>query len=114
MDGLALLVEAHAAGLTVMSDGDRLVIAGPRAAGPVAVRLLDAKPLVLVALTQKPTCKPLDEVISEDMALKHDRAEIENRVERLIARAALPGATPLDRVIAADWTAIQQCGRDPP
>lgn len=106
MDGLALLAEARACGLTVSADGARLVIEGPRYAGPVAVRLLADKVAVLAALTQEPTYRPLDDVIAADVATKHPRAEIEARVARVAARAALPGATALDRALAADWIAI--------
>src|SRR5512136_2848221 len=50
MDGLALLSEATAAGLTVLADGDRLVVRGPRFAEPMARRLLEHKAAVLAAL----------------------------------------------------------------
>jgi hypothetical protein len=50
MDGLTLLSEAVAAGLTVRVDGDRLVIRGPKAADAMARRLLEHKPEVLAAL----------------------------------------------------------------
>jgi hypothetical protein len=50
MDGLSLLREASAVGLTVRTDGGRLVVRGPKVAEPVALRLLAAKPAVLEAL----------------------------------------------------------------
>jgi hypothetical protein len=50
MDGLMLIEEARAAGLDVAADGDRLVIRGPKAAAPVASRLIERKPEVLAAL----------------------------------------------------------------
>ena len=50
MDGLALLHEAHAAGLSVAAEGGRLRVRGPKSAGAVAARLLAAKPAVLAAL----------------------------------------------------------------
>jgi len=50
MVGLTLLDEARAAGLTVLADGDRLVVRGPRAAEAVARRLLEHKTAVLAAL----------------------------------------------------------------
>jgi len=53
VDGLALLAEAHAVGLTVTTEGDRLVIRGPRAASAIADRLVAAKPAVLAALTDR-------------------------------------------------------------
>jgi hypothetical protein len=51
VDGLNLLLEAGAAGLTVMADGDRLVIRGPKSADTVARRLLARKAVVLAALS---------------------------------------------------------------
>src|SRR5262249_52861929 len=50
MDGLTLLDEARAAGLSVEADGDRLRIRGPRRAEPVALRLIAHKAAVLAAL----------------------------------------------------------------
>jgi len=50
MDGLTLLSEATAAGLTIRVDGDRLVIRGPKTADAVARRLLEHKPEVVAAL----------------------------------------------------------------
>jgi len=50
MDGLTLLNRAHAAGLDVAADGDRLVIRGPRSAEAVARLLIEHKPEVLAAL----------------------------------------------------------------
>jgi len=50
MDGLTLLEEARAAGLSVRTEGDRLHIRGPRRAEAVAHRLIAHKALVLEAL----------------------------------------------------------------
>ncbi len=50
MDGLALLSEATAAGLTVQIDGDRLVIRGPRSADAIARALLKHKMEVMAIL----------------------------------------------------------------
>ena len=50
MDGLTLLLEATAAGLTVRVDGERLVIRGLRSADAVARELLAHKVDVLGAL----------------------------------------------------------------
>jgi hypothetical protein len=50
MDGLTLLAEARAAGLTVTADRNQLVIRGPRRAEDTARRLLANKSLVLNAL----------------------------------------------------------------
>ncbi len=43
MDGLILLHEAQDAGLTVLAEGDRLRVRGPRRAEAIARRLLDHK-----------------------------------------------------------------------
>src|SRR5262245_65192722 len=51
MDGLTLLEQARSAGLTVIVQGDKLVIRGPRRAGPLAEQLLAHKGEVLDALT---------------------------------------------------------------
>jgi hypothetical protein len=50
MDGVTLLDEARAAGLSVQADGDRLRIRGPRRAEPIARRLIANKALVPHAL----------------------------------------------------------------
>ena len=47
MEGLTLLQEAKAAGLTVIADGDKLIVRGPRRLEHVARKLLDHKPDVL-------------------------------------------------------------------
>ena len=58
MDGLTLLQDAAAAGLTVLADGDRLVVRGPRSAEPVARRLLENKADVMAALAGLPSGDP--------------------------------------------------------
>jgi hypothetical protein len=50
MDGVTLLSEGRVAGLTIMADGGRLVIRGPRSADAVARRLLAHKAVVLATL----------------------------------------------------------------
>src|SRR6266478_6719489 len=50
MEGLTLLREARAAGLSLARDGDELVIRGPRRAEPVARLLLSRKAEVIQAL----------------------------------------------------------------
>jgi len=70
MDGLTLLSEGRAAGLTVIADGERLVIRGPRSADAVARRLLTHKAVVLTALaagngntnTETPEVVPFDDL----------------------------------------------------
>jgi hypothetical protein len=106
MDGVALLDEARAAGLAVTADGDCLIITGPREAGPIAARLLTEKARVLSALAGNRVHAPLDEIIAVDEARKHSREDIEARLARLDARAALPDASVLDRAVADDWRRI--------
>ena len=50
MDGLTLLAEGKAAGLSVLAQGDRLVIGGPKSANAVALRPLAHKAVVMAAL----------------------------------------------------------------
>jgi hypothetical protein len=50
MDGLTLLREARAAGLTIEADGQRLRIRGPRGAEPLVQQLVANKTAVLSAL----------------------------------------------------------------
>lgn len=52
MDILTLLDEARAAGLSIRAEGGRLVIRGPRQAEPMALRLIEAKPMVMAALAR--------------------------------------------------------------
>jgi hypothetical protein len=53
VDGVTLLRQARAAGLSVRADGDRLAVEGPRRLEPVARALLDAKPGILAALERE-------------------------------------------------------------
>jgi hypothetical protein len=50
VDGLALLSQARAVGLTIQPVGERLVIRGPKVADAVARQLLSHKAVVLAAL----------------------------------------------------------------
>lgn len=52
MDALTLIFCARALGLSVVTDGDRLVVRGPKRAAAVAAALLDRKPEVLAALAE--------------------------------------------------------------
>lgn len=54
MDGLILIRQAEAAGLTVLADGDKLVIRGPRMGELLAKQLLANKPLVMAVLKGSP------------------------------------------------------------
>lgn len=51
---------------------------------------------------------PLDASIVASEAERRPLEEIEARLTRLVARAADPDATPLDRQLVADWTAIRR------
>ena len=52
MDGVEMLEEARAAGLAVWSEGDKLVIKGPRSAGALALSLIEHKAQVLPLVRQ--------------------------------------------------------------
>ena len=54
MDGMILLRQARAAGLRVATDGDRLVVQGPRRLEPVARTLLAEELVILRALAEEP------------------------------------------------------------
>jgi hypothetical protein len=54
MDGLMLLEQAKAVGLTVLAEGQRLVIRGPRSSENIAQRLLEHKAAVLEAIAKDP------------------------------------------------------------
>jgi hypothetical protein len=54
MDGMTLLTQAQAAGLTVEADGNRLVLRGPKSAEELAQRLLRNKAEVMAALDNAP------------------------------------------------------------
>jgi hypothetical protein len=58
VDGLTLLAEARAAGLTLTADHDRLIIRGPRRSADLAARLLANKALVLMAMAASATAAP--------------------------------------------------------
>jgi hypothetical protein len=76
MDGLTLLQEAQGAGLTVLTDGDRLVIRGPQVAAPVVRRLLANKLLVIRAMAVR-TISPAD-MTPDDLSAEW-RVEFEER-----------------------------------
>jgi len=50
MDSLALLIHAHAAGLQVRAEGERLIVRGPKRLAGLAQQLLGQKAEVLEAL----------------------------------------------------------------
>jgi len=53
MDGIALIREAEAAGLSLRMDGERLVIRGPKSADAIARRMLAEKSAVVTALVER-------------------------------------------------------------
>ena len=55
MDGITLLAQAHAAGLDVTVNGDKLEITGPKSAGDIAQRLIANKATVMMALAIEAT-----------------------------------------------------------
>lgn len=57
--------------------------------------------------SEKSPYAPLDEVIAASEAGRRSVDEIERRLARLVAQAAEPEATPLDRQLVRDWTAIR-------
>jgi hypothetical protein len=54
VDALTLLDRARQAGLTVRTEGDKLVVQGPKGAAAIAEELLDHKVQVLAALDKRP------------------------------------------------------------
>src|SRR4051812_43418732 len=78
MDGLILLDEARAAGLSVRVEGDRLVIRGPRQAEPVARRLMANKAQVVLAALSPDWHVQWDErgaIMEADGGLSREQAE---------------------------------------
>lgn len=53
MDGMILLLEARRAGLKLSTDGDRLLIRGPKIAEPLVRRIIANKPIVVAALAEQ-------------------------------------------------------------
>jgi hypothetical protein len=54
MDSVTLLAEARKAGLEVTTDGERLIVRGPKQAEPVARQLLAHKAEVMAVLQEAP------------------------------------------------------------
>ncbi len=98
MDGLTLLEEARAAGLTVRADGERLRIRGPRRAEPMAQRLIAHKAAVLAALIAPPADP---EIRVEDLDMNW-RVEWEERA----AVMEYDGGLPRERAEALALTEI--------
>jgi hypothetical protein len=60
MDGMSLLAEARAAGLTVRAERGKLIVRGPKTLEPLALRVLEQKGAVMQALCA-PSTSPLAE-----------------------------------------------------
>jgi hypothetical protein len=58
--GMDCLLAAASAGLTVTVEGDRLIVRGPKAAEPVAKRVLANKPAVIEAI-KRPSASTMPE-----------------------------------------------------
>jgi hypothetical protein len=90
MDSLALLINAHAAGLQVRAEGERLIVRGPKRLTALAQQLLSQKAEVLEAL----------EAFEERAAImEYDgglaRAEAERLAWELVTRPLSPDLTIL-------------------
>jgi hypothetical protein len=107
MDGLTLLQEARAAGLTVQADGERLRVRGPRGAEPLVQQLVANKTAVLSALA-----------VSQALGVESPGADEAARLAALCypawdAPGRDPGLSPLADAIdqaflAGDLTKLKQ------
>ena len=87
MDGVELLSQAHAAGLTVTAEGDKLVVRGPWSAEPLAKELLEHKVEILAHLRR--AAQP----VGDGQVPPLDRPpETEQELRRLIDHLADPEA----------------------
>ena len=68
MDGMTLISEARAAGLSIRAEGDTLVVKGPQHAETVARNLLTSKPTVLAALRAMWNPEVADSMIDATLA----------------------------------------------
>ena len=74
MVGVTLLAEARAAGLEVRSDSERLIVRGSSSAEPLARRLLDNKPTILLELEAE-QARAAVEAINAECRRRWTRAE---------------------------------------
>ena len=102
MGVLALLEEARAAGLTVEARGDRLVIRGPRSAGPLARTLGESKAEILAILGDQG--KDLGTATSGTAVDDRPRAGPVTDVEEVNPIDRPPDEAPPWRVELAGWT----------
>jgi hypothetical protein len=86
MDGMTLLRRAHEAGLNVATEGDKLVIRGPRRAESVARLLIEHKPKVMAALTPSTTQRAL-EAVQPVAGVKNCRALGEPHESAMVAQS---------------------------
>jgi hypothetical protein len=83
-DVTGLLQEARAAGLRVEADGDRLVVRGPKAAEPVALKLGAHKPAIMAALASSrwPAPHPTPDPLAARVAAFRDQLDTWTRSRR--------------------------------
>jgi len=105
----SLLADLRRAGIRLVVEADRLrAIAPVGALTPgLAARIREHKAALVAALSPPAVLVlPVDEEIARTEAAKHSRADLGTRLARLEAVAATPGASDLDRQLAADWRAV--------
>ena len=123
MDGLTLIAEARAAGLSVAAQGGRLVLRGPRRAGAMARRLLEHKADVMAALArdrtpteaerpeqQPPNPEKLADAIAKLVMRLRDRGKLIQEVV-LTATADRPEPEPTslaDILLPPSWLTARQ------
>jgi hypothetical protein len=84
MDAVSLLEEARAAGLEVRTEGDQLVVRGPKRLATLALRVLDHKPAILAIL------EDVGEPIAWRMAAMRPQVPPSGPIPYLVAVAGLP------------------------
>ena len=88
MVGVTLLAEARGAGLEVRAESERLIVRGPSSAEPLARRLLDNKPTILVELEAEQAHATI-EVIAAECTRRWTRAleleRLDNPEDRFVA-----------------------------
>lgn len=107
MDGVTLLLEARSSGLTVRTDGDRLMIGGPRSAEPLAQRLIAHKPAVMAALTD--AAMALATVVPDDLPADwHEQWQ--ERVSIMVVDGELPVEVAEFRALADVLLMMRRAG----
>ena len=101
MDGLTLLRRAHDAGLAVVTEGDKLVIRGPKRAEPIARLLIENKPAVMAVLVPAKTAPDAE----------HDSSRAWWRRHYLVRTInwELSGARSESRARRIAWGELEDC-----